>query len=913
MLASETQGNPPGSKVASGLSCSYDLLALSLFALALAAIYLPIALQGLSACSPPLTNDVGFQWIPFKEFQARSLSQNYFPLWTPHTFAGMPYLAFSHAGVLYPLGWILALSDYARAVNWFFPLHLWIAACGLYFLFRRLDISRLSAWLASANVIFTGMFYYNIHFLPSLCTLAWAPWLLLALLELDRQGRFPYLALLVLSLALQILGGDVESAFYGLAFGFLLLLLLRWRQPQFSSLRPFALALGLILSLLLVLAQFLPLWEYSHHFIRAQGITFNYYRPGLVPLGAGAALFWPVTEIPGFAFISGAPTAYLGLIPLLFAPLALLRRAKPTSWPLTLLAFFTLFFLSGKFEPLDRILYRVPLINKFGGPGRTSYLFQIFLGLLAAQGLDLFLAMSSRARRITLILLASLAAGLFGFGYHLAVLSPGIHLVFIGLAGAALLALFSPLRRAQAGLALILLFGFDTYALAYRYCPRHDPEIFEVPQPLRRFARLEKRNPGRYQAITNLYLQDPELLHHFGFRLGLDSLGGYMTLPPLRFAQLLNRIDPHVASFKGGMIDRLSLDGYLRDHKSFNAQSWPLLDLLNLRYILDRQLPLKFASPAFLALVGPERQVETPPGSPPHESEPSRSRNLRMRGPGLVSYRFFIEPEDRLQLQLKAGQALGLVFLNQSGINHLLFARWSDSSQTTMDLTRWASQEANLTFASVNAETHEGVEWDSPAIVNRKRPLQEVTVAGLNEDPDPITIYRNSEALPRAFIAHQVEIIPNDEKLLDRLTAMTRDHLRQTLLFSRPSPGTARLERLAGSAAGLAPEPVDLIGDFPDRQSYHLLALRPGYLFVSDQYLPGWRAWVDGKERPIEQADYCLRAVFLEAAGQHQVTFSYQPKSFHVGLWASLTSLFLLGLAGFYAITVGKRFSKRTT
>jgi uncharacterized membrane protein YfhO len=66
---------------------------------------------------------------------------------------------------------------------------------------------------------------------------------------------------------------------------------------------------------------------------------------------------------------------------------------------------------------------------------------------------------------------------------------------------------------------------------------------------------------------------------------------------------------------------------------------------------------------------------------------------------------------------------------------------------------------------------------------------------------------------------------------------------------------------------------------------------------VSDQYLPGWRAWVDGKEWPIEQADYCFRAVFLDQ-GEHRVIFSYQPVSFRLGLWASLATLSLLVLIG---------------
>ena len=212
-----------------------------------------------------------------------------------------------------------------------------------------------------------------------------------------------------------------------------------------------------------------------------------------------------------------------------------------------------------------------------------------------------------------------------------------------------------------------------------------------------------------------------------------------------------------------------------------------------------------------------------------------------------------------------------------------------------------------FSFASIAPPmTHEALSWEEPAIVNPKLPLQEAVSSVDQEDRNQFTIYRNSEALPRAFIAHEVEVIPEDAKLLDRLAAMPRDHLRQTLLLAKASPGTDTLQRLTGSAFGQPPSPVVQLENFPDRQSFHLLAVRPGYLFTSEQYLPGWRAWVDGKEWRVEQADYCFRAVFLDG-GEHRVTFSYQPLSFRVGLWASLASLLLFGI-----IAAGRAFAPRS-
>ena len=905
MQPSETQGNPAPREAALFFAWRQDGTALLLLALLLAAMFLPVHLQGRSTCALPLEHDVGFQWIPFKEFQARSLEQGFFPLWTDHLFAGMPFLAFSHTGALYPLGLILVAWDYARAVNLFYPLHLFIAGAGLYLLFLRLGNSRLAAWLAAASVIFTGHFFYFIHFLPSTCTIAWSPWLLLALTELARNGKARWLFWLIAGLALQVLGGDVESTIYGLGFSFVFLLVLRWRDPEFAALRPVPVLLGLILGLILALAQFLPLFEYSHHFIRAHGVTFDYYRQRVLPVELAWALLWPFNKVRGLApTLLDAPYLYLGLLPLFFAPLAVLRRARPTSRPLALLALAALAYAFGSLKALDWLLYHLPLLGKFGATEHAFYLFQIFLGLLAGQGIHYFLSRDPRARRAILLLFVALALVLFGIGYLRVILFPEIYLVLIALALVLLLAVFSPRRRFSAGLALALIFALDTYAWAYRYLPRNDPKIFQAPLWIK---SLIADRSSRYQFVTRLGLNDPVLLHHLGFRLDFDTLDGWITVPPLRFAELINRVDPRAASFDNGKLAHLGLNVDLRDGKFLDAKSLPLLDLLNLSYILDRRLPLKFASPAFLAYADPERQLKPPRGPQRSESEPSSSRNLWLQAPELVSYRLYLEREDRLHLQLKAKQAQGLIFLDQSGRTSLLFARRGDSKKITIGLAPWAAREAIFSFASIAPPmTHEALSWEEPAIVNPKLPLQEAVSSVDQEDRNQFTIYRNSEALPRAFIAHEVEVIPEDAKLLDRLAAMPRDHLRQTLLLAKASPGTDTLQRLTGSAFGQPPSPVVQLENFPDRQSFHLLAVRPGYLFTSEQYLPGWRAWVDGKEWRVEQADYCFRAVFLDG-GEHRVTFSYQPLSFRVGLWASLASLLLFGI-----IAAGRAFAPRS-
>ena len=55
----------------------------------------------------------------------------------------------------------------------------------------------------------------------------------------------------------------------------------------------------------------------------------------------------------------------------------------------------------------------------------------------------------------------------------------------------------------------------------------------------------------------------------------------------------------------------------------------------------------------------------------------------------------------------------------------------------------------------------------------------------------------------------------------------------------------------------------------------------PGLVVAGDSYYPGWRAWVDGERRPIQELD-AVRAV-RAGAGRHVIEFRYRPASVYWG------------------------------
>ena len=71
-----------------------------------------------------------------------------------------------------------------------------------------------------------------------------------------------------------------------------------------------------------------------------------------------------------------------------------------------------------------------------------------------------------------------------------------------------------------------------------------------------------------------------------------------------------------------------------------------------------------------------------------------------------------------------------------------------------------------------------------------------------------------------------------------------------------------------------------------------------GFLVLTDQYFPGWKAFVDGKETSIYKVDGLLRGVVVPE-GRHMVEFKYRPEKVFI---ASLFSIIALLVTLFIAL-----------
>src|SRR5262249_2569344 len=160
----------------------------------------------------------------------------------------------------------------------------------------------------------------------------------------------------------------------------------------------------------------------------------------------------------------------------------------------------------------------------------------------------------------------------------------------------------------------------------------------------------------------------------------------------------------------------------------------------------------------------------------------------------------------------------------------------------------------------------------------------------LYQGPDA-TIYENTQALPRAYLATAPNVIPNRTLALALLMSPGFDPRTAVVLEEPvPDPRAAVDADVPAEAAirSLEPERVEISAGTP----------RPAILVLTDLYWPGWRVTVDGAPQPILRANYLLRGVAL-APGRHTVVFTYASGPARAG--AAITALGVLALLGWLA------------
>jgi hypothetical protein len=132
-------------------------------------------------------------------------------------------------------------------------------------------------------------------------------------------------------------------------------------------------------------------------------------------------------------------------------------------------------------------------------------------------------------------------------------------------------------------------------------------------------------------------------------------------------------------------------------------------------------------------------------------------------------------------------------------------------------------------------------------------------------------VVENKSALPHAFVPQTVERVNDSKERLNKLGSSDFD------------PRKVAYVETAVSLPALCKGTAEVTGAIPTSILVQAKMETPGLLVLSDRWDPGWRAYVNGKGRPIEVVNHALRGVLLPA-GQATVEFRYESATRALGL-----------------------------
>lgn len=176
-----------------------------------------------------------------------------------------------------------------------------------------------------------------------------------------------------------------------------------------------------------------------------------------------------------------------------------------------------------------------------------------------------------------------------------------------------------------------------------------------------------------------------------------------------------------------------------------------------------------------------------------------------------------------------------------------------------------------------------------------------------------VALYENKSAMPRAFFVDRVVEVDTHVDAINALSESGFDP-RSTAVVERTGPVRVASGRIVSARtlidnrtryASLFGPPTTLLPGIPvativeDKRNSVLIqtdSRTDGTLILSDNWYPGWRAFVDGS--PVEnfRANCTMRAVNVPA-GRHVVSFVFKPATFFNSMYVSLAAAALAMLA----------------
>jgi len=889
--------------------------------------------------------------------------------WDPLLLCGFPVAADPQAMTWYPLSWIFSSLG---SWNGFVMAAYVLGSSFMYGYVYTLTQSRSGGIVSGIIYGMSGFMMIHLGHTSMIHAAAWMPLLLWGLEKQRHHFSVSWFVIACLAVALSALAGHPQIFVYTIGVCTLYAGVFGWSSGLGRWKYYGIYLLILLIGLELASIQLIPTSELINHGLRSEMRFNEFVAYSLHPYQAMEllfpCLFGNLSEsfygIPYFGGWNLAElTGYVGLVSLFLAAIGITTYRKISgTWFWVAVGLLAFLLTLGDFTPLAKIMFHVPIFNKFRAPGR--HFLEVTLAVSILSGLGITAVQKHMASRKLILrtlfagsgvmLVALMAIFLFSArlkafaaskGIEKMELLPwsnpavGIPLVIFLLAS---IALFFWSRQSQSRFRkLLLLFvlvidlGSFGWFIEWKYYSP-DKNHLTPPASAQRYKSLLENTRQRMVPIRGVLGSMDEFPPNISRLWGVPSASGYGPLILSRISELLS----------------MPIDGsVMGPWSSLHNRN---LDVMAIRYVFlhrNDTIPFPVKDPTGISWSKGDLTLSLGSGCGP--LQPS---SIKINLPA---------PVRATSIGIVSSMACSTAIPDESEVMHILATDinervYSVSVRAGRDTSEWAfdchdvlplikhrrakvfhtfpvvrgaQQEeghrygATLPFGEELEIKHIEFQWVEPSAVisiqkislfdekaGKCYPLSPVMSDLTNpirwrhvEDMGEVRVYENLRAMPRAWLVSEV-VSAKAEKILQTIHSSLLPEGRifnpsQTALVEEPFTFKAK------EWDEMATAKVVHLSD--TRMEIHTNSLSPSFLVLSEVYYPGWKATIDGIPTHIFQTNYVLRGVMVPQGG-HLIKFEFKPMSFYLGLATSMTGVVTLLFSIQIMYALGRRRRKKS-
>ena len=348
-----------------------------------------------------IPSDVYTQVYPWINENLNIASNIELPLWSDSMFGGYPIFQDPQHSVFYIFHYILVFFKNTDvllyAIQFILIIQFLIISISTYLIGIELNMSNKAALFTSVTFAFSGYTLSHIQHFSSIEVLMYMPLILLYMLRYYKTAKKSNLILIAICLALSIFAGSVQVIIYNTFFIFLINIYLALKNRDYK--KGLYVIFYIILGIIIAGIQIIPTMELSYNSLRSE-LTYELFSKNSNNFKNLLTMLFPFIYNSEFILSYSTPINslyYIGIVPIIFLILSILNMDKKNIKIWSMVFIFYLLSL-GENTFIHKIIYEIPVFNKFQRSVNWWFYVQFLISLLIGYNFDKLLNNKNKKR-----------------------------------------------------------------------------------------------------------------------------------------------------------------------------------------------------------------------------------------------------------------------------------------------------------------------------------------------------------------------------------------------------------------------------------------------------------------------------------------------------------------------------------